>query len=300
MLSSLPRIVTRFLFTFLFILPVCIQALPQNFSQAEDSLVALSSVFLKPNADDGVKQERLQQFEALLEETLSDPASLQFTFPKLTHVSIQGPEDRSFRIFTWFTLSRMGYEPHGIVQVAGTKKKPGGKVYILHHNKEPMRSLSYKTLDADEWFGAVYYEMLEFRYKKKKAWLLMGFNGNDGIIHKKVIDVLTIAYNGEPKFGAPVFFNEERMASRVVFQYNAKAKMSLSYHPKSKMIIFDHLAPERPGLEEQYQYYVPDLSYDGLKLDGEKWIYKKDVDARNLDENKGKEGTHYNLVLPEN
>jgi len=279
-------------------LPLATVAAPRDFSQVEDSLSALSSGFLDIRLNETEKQKRLEQFNTLLEETLSDPASMSYPFAKLSHVSILSPSDRSFRIFTWFTVSPTGYTPHGMVQVIHGKR-PSCKVFPLLHNAEAVRSLSYKTLDADEWFGAVYYEMIEFKQQKKRSWILLGFNGNDGVVHKKVIDVITIGSNGTPKFGSSVFYNEDRMASRVIFQYSAKAKVSVRYDEKEKMIIFDHLAPQRPGLEEQYQHYVPDLSYDALKLAKGKWMYKKDVNARNEDENKGNEGTKYNITLPE-
>lgn len=270
----------------------------QDLARMEDTLVALSQPFLDPQASDDLKLQRQARFMEVMENLLSDPASVQYPFSKLTHISIQSPSDHSFRIFTWFLLTSSGYKPQGIVQVYLAKKK-SCKVFPLEDKGNELRSVSYKTLDPDEWLGCVYYSMVEFKQKDKKFYLLLGFNGNDGITHKKIIDVLTIAANGSIRFGASVFFNDQRMASRVVFQYSAKAKMGLNYDTKTKMIRFDHLSPIRPGLEEQYQHYVPDMSVDAFHLEKGKWVYKKDVDARNPGENEGNSGKHYDLVLPD-
>jgi hypothetical protein len=270
----------------------------QDLGRMEDTLVSLSSRFLDPQAGDDFKMSQEARFMEAMENILSDPASVHYPFSRLGHISIQSPADHSFRLFTWFVLTSSGYKPQGIIQVYLAKRK-SCKVFPLEDKSDGMKSVSYKTLDPDEWVGCVYYAMAEFKQKDKKLYLLLGFNGNDGIIHKKIIDVLTIAANGTVRFGAPVFFNEQRMASRVVFQYSAKAKMSLNYDAKAKLIRFDHLSPVRPGLEEQYQHYVPDMSVDGFRLEKGKWMYKKDIDARNEGENEGNQGVHYNLHIPD-
>lgn len=289
---------TNILFTFLIV--VYVNAYSQGSSQLEkyeDSLSAYSENFLNIQYEEAKKETDLKDFKRILNSALNIPDGVNYPFTKIKSISIQTSSDKSFRVFTWFTLNKNGYSPHGLISY----KKPGKKtpvIYELNAIKEIPKNISFKTLNQDNWLGAVYYEIIEFKQKNKKYYALIGFDGNNGITHKKIIDILSFTSNGQPRFGAPVFINEKRIANRIIFEYSAKAKISLSYHEKNKMIIFDHLAPERPELEGMFQYYVPDLSYDAYKLESGKWNYKPDVDARNMDENKGKEGEKYNLKLP--
>ena len=46
------------------------------------------------------------------------------------------------------------------------------------------------------------------------------------------------------------------------------------------------------SFEGQYQFYGPDLSYDGFEFKNGKWLYIKDVDARNSKSEKDKTYTN--------
>lgn len=289
--------ILRFITIFLLVaVPLTAQCKPVDFKEQEDSLVVLSSGFLDLKTTESEKESMLGRFNTLLKEVLENPESIHYPFSALKSVSVLTSPEHNFRIFTWFTLSHSGYAAHGMIQYINQKKQ--STAYDLTPMADIPRNILFKTLNTDAWLGVVYYDMIEFKQKSKKFYLLLGFDGNNGITHKKVIDVLYFAPNGSPRFGSPVFTIDKRQANRVMFEYSAKAKFTLKYYEKSKVIVYDHLAPERPELEGQYPYYVPDLSYDALKLEHGKWTYKEDFDARNMDENKGKDGQKYNLKLP--
>lgn len=270
----------------------------QSLQLAEDSLVRLSAHFLQPEYSEEQKTAELNRFESLLYATLLHAESVEYPFSQLTQVSKLQPGSHRFRIFTWFTVHPMGYKAHGMVQIVDAKRK-NIRVITLREPVEPVKSVSYKTLDASHWMGMVYYDLIAVNKGKNSYFILLGFHGNDGLTHKKSIDVMTVSANGTVKFGAPVFTQEQRTASRVIFEYRANAKMSLRYNEKNKMIVFDHLSPENPSLKGQYQFYVPDFSYDAFKLEKGKWVYVPDVYTKNDSENKGREGKKYDLILPD-
>jgi hypothetical protein len=265
---------------------------------AEDSLVKLSANFLLPEYPEEKKLEELNRFESLLYATLLQAESVEHPFSLLKQISKLQPGNLRFRIFTWFTVHPTGYKAHGMIQITDAKRKKI-RVIKLQEPAEPIKSITYKTLDATQWPGMVYYDLIAVNKGKKSYFVLLGFHGNNGITHKKIIEVLTVSPNGTVKFGAPVFTQEQRTANRIIFEYRANAKMSLRYNEKSKMIVFDHLSPENPSLKGQYQFYVPDFSYDAFKLEKGKWVYVADVYTKNDSENKGKEGKKYDLILPE-
>ena len=50
---------------------------------------------------------------------------------------------------------------------------------------------------------------------------------------------------------------------------------------KKKKIIFNNLIPIKKELEGLYEYYVPDGSNNSYNYKSGKWIFEKDIDARN-------------------
>lgn len=261
-----------------------------GFNQSSiDSLVVWSSKLLDVKLGDETKLNYNEKFIEAFTEDLSLKGSIENDYSKLKSVSVQTAKDKSFRIFTWFVITKNGYQTFGLVQSANSKSK-NPIVTRLNDKGEDLRSAQFKNLNAKTWFGALYYDMVPFKIKGKKYYMVLGFNPGNGLSHKKVIDVIQIMANGQPRFGAPIFEKDKKMANRIILEYDARAKVSLKYYEETKMVIFDHLAPSRPEFLDQYQYYVPDLSYDAFEFGKDEWNYKADVDARNADENLGSDG----------
>jgi len=254
-----------------------------------DSLTTWSSKFLEVKLKDDFKLDLNEKFIEAFTEDLSIKGSMENDYTKLKSVSVQTAKDKSFRIFTWFVVTKNGYQTFGLVQSATSKSKTP-IVTRLNDKGEDLRSAQFKTLNGKTWFGALYYDMVPFKIKGKKYYLLLGFNPGNGLSHKKIIDIVQIMANGQPRFGAAIFEKDKKMAHRIILEYDARAKVSLRYYEETKTVIFDHLAPSRPEFIDQYQYYVPDLSYDAFEFGKDEWNYKADVDARNQDENLGNQG----------
>ena len=73
----------------------------------------------------------------------------------------------------------------------------------------------------------------------------------------------------------------KKYPKRVMFEYNAKTTMTLRYNTAVSAIVFDHLAPKEDYLENQFQFYGPDLSYDAFILRRGKWNFEEEVDVQN-------------------
>lgn len=255
-----------------------------------DSLLFWSSSFLDKTITDDKKNTLNDRFTETLTEELSDKNSFNYPYEELKSISVKTAPDKTYRIFTWFTLQKNGYQCHGLVQTISRKLKTP-VVTKLIDQAEDLRSAQFKTLNAKTWLGALYYDMIPFKIKGKKYSLLLGFDPGNGISHKKIVDVVQIMSNGQPRFGAPIFEKDKKFANRIILEYDARAKITLRYNEAAKMIVFDHLIPQRPELVDQYQFYVPDLSYDAFELVKTNWTYKPDIDARNATEDLGSQGT---------
>ena len=48
--------------------------------------------------------------------------------------------------------------------------------------------------EASKWYGMLYYKIVPVKIKRKKYYTLLGWDGNDKITAKKIIDVLYGAY----------------------------------------------------------------------------------------------------------
>jgi hypothetical protein len=135
-------------------------------------------------------------------------------------------------------------------------------------------------LDAPNWYGALYYDIIDVKKGNKTFYTLLGWDGAYSNSNIKIIDVLTFS-GSAPKLGAPIFKVADKIVKRVFFEHSERAYMSLKYDTERSLIIYDHLSPESPNLVGFYDYYIPDLSYDGMKWEKDKWVVKEDILALN-------------------
>jgi hypothetical protein len=135
---------------------------------------------------------------------------------------------------------------------------------------------AYEQLSADNWYGALFYNIRQFDTKEGRKYLLMGFDAFEFFTKRKVVDVLSFDTQGKPVFGAPVFVRENAKPGlkeqRLFFEYSAEASVKVNWDEQYKMVLFDHLIPF-PSPFGRGMTAVPDGSYDALKLEKGHWKY---------------------------
>ena len=232
---------------------------------AEDSLKVFAYGVLK----DTLPERRFYSCKQLilgLKNALQVRNSFQYKFSELESISIQYPQDSSFRVFTWqLYVDKDDYRYYGAIQMKGE----GLQLIPLIDRSYEVTDVEQSALAANQWYGAVYYNLMEVREGKEKYYLLFGFDGFEFFKKRKVIDVLKFV-NGEPVFGAPVFVQKEangfeRRRSRLLQEYSAEVSSRMNYDPNLEMIIFDHLIEMQGKYGEGIVNY-PDGSYEGYKL----------------------------------
>lgn len=246
----------------------------------EDTLFLLRQSCLQEE-NDSVKLIWNKKFMTLLKQTLEQKAALEYSFDTLKSIAILTPEDNSFRIFNWeisFSDNSIAY--FGVVQ-SFNRKKNLILVVELTDNSTGIKKPENTLLDANAWYGAHYYKLIETKKKKKKYYTLLGANWSNLLIRKKIIDVISLGADGKVKFGEALFQNNKVTQKRVLFYYASEVSMSLRYDEKKHLILFDHLVPREPQLKGQFEFYGPDMSIDGYYFSKGKWILKEDIDARN-------------------
>ena len=146
------------------------------------------------------------------------------------------------------------------------------QIFGLYDSSNFVNNPSYATLDNRHWMGALYYQIHTFKHKKKTQYLLLGWDGEDAKLNKKIIDVLWFDDAGQPKFGAPVFDNDGDIQSRMIFTFAEEAVMSLRYEKDENIIVFSNSIPPNPMQKGMFQYYLPDGTYDFFKLQKGFWV----------------------------
>lgn len=231
-----------------------------------------------------------KDFIALFNKVLENEKSLNFPFDSLKEISRLISPDKKFRIITWNMLKED--ETHvffGFLQVNNTKTIKKGLFKKETLNQYEFFSLVDKSMgvtnpelyvgEPSKWFGMLYYEIIK---SDDDFYTLFGWDGNNKITQRKFIDVLYFKPDGKPVFGKDVFKIPGKFAKRLMFEYASEVAMSIKYNSSRKQIIYSHLAPntDDPTLQNQYQYYGPDGSYDALYMKKGHWNYEPAIDIR--------------------
>ena len=242
----------------------------------------------------------------LLCKALDEEESERWKWTLPDYVSVLTAPDGKFRIFSWAVIRDNGeFECFGIVQYYNEREEE--YVYrLLNDKSEEIMNREESVLTADNWFGAIYQELIQVNAGERTYYTLLGWNGVDNITDRKVIEPVWIK-GGEPQFGAPLF-RRLRNQRRVVLEYTNDAMVNLGYETqtvqevehkrekvkgtnrhrtveivkehKEKVIIFDELEPQIPGMEGLYQYYVPSGTELAFAFVDGKWELRTGAQGR--------------------
>lgn len=277
---------------------LCVYSFSQDLAyvqKAEDSLKVLGKIIIRSDTD-FVKYNANEKFLSLIQSALmSSDKSFDYPFDSLKTVARLTSDDKKFRLLVWNLRKSDGtYEYFGFIQ-AWSDKENKYLLYPLKDCRDKIKKPEDQLLDNLNWFGAQYYKIIYNKSGRKKYYTLLGWDGNDNITQKKIIDVLTFNSKDKPVFGADIFKYDKKRYKRIIFEYSKTVSMSLKYDKqnmqnnkkKKMMIVFDRLAPLDPNLEGQYQFYYPETNiFDAFIFRSGKWEYIKDIDARNPKESK--------------
>ena len=259
-----------------------VDSLMLNFEQRIEATALLLS---NSRYNDQMQDSLCLCLSQIMDSVLNNENSIKYPFAGLTQIGLVKSVDGNLRIFTWFSLKNNNiYRYFGIIQYYSKSQKKN-LIFPLVDTKENITNPETANLTAQNWYGALYYEMVEKGSSSGDVYTLIGWDGNDAYSSKKVIDILTFTENGKPKFGKPVFKVGKRKDKRLIFEYNKRATMMISYDKEYGMIVLDHLAPIGDQSADNPVFYGPDLSYDGLKYEDEFWNYQTNIDYKRTKKN---------------
>mgnify|MGYP001219002183 FL=1 len=252
-------------------------------SEYEDTLKVMAHIIMN-GENENIKIKANNNFKITLKEVLEYERSFNYPFDSLKTISIKKSSDNNLRIFTWILKKDNGsYEYFGFIHYKNRSKKRY-EVFALNDNSENIRRPENEQLDNDNWYGALYYDIIYIKKKGRKYYTLLGWDGNNDVSTKKIIDVMYISGKSKIKFGASIFKSGKNTTKRFIIEYNATSTISVNYNKEDKKILFDNLIPMRKDLQGLYEYYVPDGTYNALEYKNGKWILKDNVTANNANQ----------------
>lgn len=244
----------------------------QDLVSLEERMSLSHDMLVKAESDD-LKVQAANELAALFEEAFGNKESFTYPFSKISRVVKLLPDDEALRVFNWTVpLSDNTFRYHMYVLF------PNGKFVRFSNVTELTHSDERKEISNENWYGSLYYEIKRVKVKGKSYYTLLGWDGNDQLTTKKVIDVLVTNGKSKASLGYPLFDHEGLLKHRRVFEFASDAQVNLKWLKSKKIIVFDHLEPTSPNLEGQYAFYGPSTSFDGYEWAGDHWKLNENVD----------------------
>lgn len=242
---------------------------------------------IKLSEDFSDKVDAAEKFKTQLKKSLKDKDAFKYEFDslcKLNGIKTIISSDDKVRIFTWGIKNSFDntYRYFGLVL-----RKEGSKQIVMDliDNEDPVNARIYGVIDFNNWYGAMYTDIIFQKIGSKKYYSLLGWDGNSSASNIRILDVLTFS-SKSGKLGAPIFRNQKEKSNRVYFEYTETASMNVNYETKYKRIMFDHLIPQTPDLKGFYSFYIPDFSYDCYVWKSDGWNLMEDVIGVNQEDPK--------------
>lgn len=254
-----------------------------------DTLRQLSDAFTQDTSLD-VRKKSCYSFIPKFVSALKYNNSFYYPFDTLETVSRIYAPDSSFRIFTWqLALPKGRFRYYGVMQMRSSKMK----IFPLYDLSDTMPYQPQLKTTNDNWYGALYYNVIQQQIDKKSIYTVFGYEAADYVTRRKVIEILSFDKTGKPQFGAPLFqFKFDSTHAKMIdtlnrffIEYKANAPTVLNYDKQMQMIVFDHVAPPNPKAKGATFSYVPDGTYEGFVWLRDHWQWVEKVFTFSIDEN---------------
>lgn len=257
-------------------------------SMYEDSLASIAYTIIEGDTEYD-RAKACFQFIPVLVKALKLPNSFNYPFEKLKTISIEKPEDNSFRMFTWvLQMNNKTFRFYGAIQI--NTEDTQLKLFPLYDYSDSIQNPLDATLSNERWYGALYYKILQVKHRKSTYYTLLGWDGNNAMSRKKIADVLYFDNEGKPVFGAPIFEIKEEdeeettIKNRIIVEYKVDAGVTFNYYPPEDILIHDHvIAPDEKSKGLKFTY-IPDGTYVGYKWKKGKWNFVEKVFNTNIGE----------------
>lgn len=221
-------------------------------------------------------------FSVIIDAHLLRADFFNYPLEKVSNLSKLISPDKNFRIYTWsIPLKNRHFAFYGRLVVQTPK---GLKAIVLEDKAEQISSPEMQLLKPENWYGAVYYDIIKTKEKKQVYYTLIGYRPSRATHNEKIIDVLNLDNRGLVRFGDRIFetpkigdVSYRKPPYRLIFRYSPKATATIRWAEKDKRIVMDHLAVPDVNMKNKWELYGPDFTYDALYWKEGKWYLKEEI-----------------------
>jgi hypothetical protein len=250
-------------------------------SQQPESGEILQELFYRI-VDTRNNEERIQLNDSIIkiiDKYVESERVLDHRFTDLRYLGqILSPDSR-LKIITWNLNLTDGTNKYFCYVIRKTKKgKPNEIFKLTAVNMDEPPSIN-TTYSEENWYGALYYAVQPFRYKRETCYVLLGLDYTNLLVSTKIIDVLTFTEDGGIIFGKDCFIKEGEKRFRELLKYSSDGVAILRFNNR-KSIIFDHLVPVSQVRRNSPEYYVPEFSFDAYVLKKGMWRFKENFEPK--------------------
>lgn len=227
-------------------------------------------------------EERIQLNDSIIkiiDKYVESERVLDHRFTDLRYLGqILSPDSR-LKIITWNLNLTDGTNKYFCYLIRKAKKgKPNEIFKLTAVNMDEPPSIN-TTYSEENWYGALYYAVQPFRYKRETCYVLLGLDYTNLLVSTKIIDVLTFTEDGGIIFGKDCFIREGEKRFRELLKYSSDGVAILRFNNR-KSIIFDHLVPVSQVRRNSPDYYVPEFSFDAYVLKKGMWRFKENYEPK--------------------
>lgn len=244
----------------------------------EESVSKLLEQCIAATTDDERREFSGKACDELM-QLLQYDAAFSYKFELLNKISSVYSDDNAVRLLTFAVPLNNGkkYLYHGFVM--HYDEDDGVKVTRLTDDEKNTRNPQFVDMQANNWYGAVYYQVQQMGSRRNPVYAVCGWDGADLFTNRKVLEQLTFDDDFNARFGGSFETEHSDGLHRIVFEFTEKAVMSLQYDPRLKMVVGDHLSAPAQFVHNP-RYYGPDMSFDGYYYEKGKWHYEPDIDVK--------------------
>lgn len=188
--------------------------------------------------------------------------------------------DKKVKIITWNLFLINSPNRYFCYFIKKGKKDKSDTVYFLTGTNRTEQIRTDITYTTGNWYGALYYDILPFKFNKKINYILLGFDFGNIDVSRKIIDVLTFTPENNLQFGLACFIKEGKNISREVIDYSPEGIVTLRLESK-KMIVFDQLSKISTGHGDGSEMSGAGISFDGYVFKKGYWRFVPDIDVKN-------------------
>lgn len=263
----------------LFLLSIHLSAQEQSYLELHKAELQLAMLFAELYSDTLSDVDQvLREINFLIPDALTMPGAMDYSWDRLDQIGVRSSENKEMRIFSWHVVDNPdSFRYFCFIQVR--QKRGRVELFSLLDNNKSQHGVFRTDQTGENWYGKLYYGIVTKKVRRKVYYTLLGLDFHNSRSNIKSVEVMTLHRN-KPRFEKNMFFNGNEHVDRLVLEYSKQVAISVRYEPSLDMISYDHLVPLDPIYQNNFEFYGPDGSFDGLKFEDGLWILQTDIDAR--------------------